>query len=305
VKQIYVSPHADDVALSCGGQITSNPRRRDDVLVLNAFTSEQDESQEPRAGALALFDSVNPERTREDRAAWESIGVECVSANFPEALLRGRFPFRIVGGGGDEKVVESLLGFFVDQARSHPGATFHFPGGFGGHVDHLACTKAAFRLLDESHVDRIVLYEDAPYCWLRFIRNSHYRELLRHVALDGESRAQAFRPDGIGLLEYLGGKAVPFPRGKKLLPVVGASLRLRNGVRALDRAPKAFRAEVSTVRLDDDLLAQKTALVNHYKTQLPMLFGSQPDEVLSRFHESASREVTIEIRKRSSTVAQP
>ena len=40
LKHIYISPHADDVALSCGGQILSNPASKEDTLVLNVFTSE-------------------------------------------------------------------------------------------------------------------------------------------------------------------------------------------------------------------------------------------------------------------------
>ena len=288
--KIYISPHSDDVALSCGGQIIADPK--DQTLVLNMFTSEGDGSAHS-----ALFDQVNSQRSREDRAAWDSIGVRCEFANLPEALLRGKFPFRLLGGGSDPGVVKSVCDVLDEYIDASPGATFFFPAGFGSHVDHLACRDAAFQLLDDGRLDRIILYEDVPYSWLRFIRRQHYRALLRTIELDRDSRAVAMRRDGVSFAAYLRGTSVPFPRGKKLFPLVQASLLFRNLLPAVG-LPTRYRGGVRTMTLGDAQMAKKRALVFEYASQLPMLFGSAPEQTLQALRESFAKEVTIEVTRR-------
>lgn len=289
MKHIYVSPHADDVALSCGGQIIANLHRKDEILVLNMFTSESGSS------GSRLFDSVNSARTAEDRSAWDHIGVETVYADLPEALLRKQFPFEIRGRVRDDKVVSDICGIIADCAPSHPDAVFHFPAGIGSHVDHLACKRAAFRLLDEGRLDRIILYEDVPYSWLRFIRDQYYKALVHDVELDAGSRTTAFRGDGESLSGYLRGKQIPFPRGKKLFPLVYLSLRARNP-KSRPTTP-TYRGRLSTVALNADQLARKKQLIDHYRTQIPMLFGDDPDKLLDRFHTTFSTEFSLEVTR--------
>ena len=155
----------------------------------------------------ALFDSVNEERTREDELAWASLGVQARYLDLPEALLRKRFPFEIFRRGDDSTVVAALCTAVGEYARSYPDAEFIFPAGFGNHLDHIACKAAAFRLLDQGGLRKIVLYEDVPYSWSKFIRHQTYKTLLRNVELDRELRALAFRPHGNRLFGYLGGAA--------------------------------------------------------------------------------------------------
>lgn len=288
--KIYISPHSDDVALSCGGRIIADPK--DETLVLNLFTSEGDGSAHS-----ALFDQVNSERTLEDRAAWDSIGVRCEFANLPEALLRRKFPFRLMGGASEPGIVRSVCAVVERFIDAHPGAAFFFPAGFGSHVDHLACRDAAFRLLDRGRLKQINLYEDVPYSWLRFIRRQHYRALLRTVEIDRDSRAVAFRGDGVSFAEYLRGKSVPFPRGKKLFPLVQASLLFRKLVPGVGRRTR-YRGVVRTMTLDDAQMATKKALVFEYASQLPMLFGSEPRQTLQALRNSFAHEVTIEVTRR-------
>ncbi|HWI87536.1 MAG TPA: PIG-L family deacetylase, partial [Sphingomonas sp.] len=172
MKHIYVSPHSDDVALSCGGQIILGAARGNDVLVLNIFRSDAEDAHSAPDGATnVLFDSINSDRTREDKAAWDSIGIEAQYANLPEALLRRKFPFSILPGRRDDGIANEIIEVLLSYIKLYPDALLYFPAGFGNHVDHLACTKAAFRLLDDNIVEKIMLYEDTPYSWLKFIRN--------------------------------------------------------------------------------------------------------------------------------------
>ena len=290
--KIYISPHSDDVALSCGGQIIADPHAEDETLVLNIFTSEGEGSAHK-----GLFDEVNSERTQEDRAAWDSIGVPCEFANIPEALLRGKFPFRLLSRDSDPGVVRSIYDAVGGLIERHPGASFVFPAGFGSHVDHLACRDAAFRLLDDRRLDRVTLYEDVPYSWLRFIRREHYKALLQTIELDRDSRPVALRRDGVSLGGYLRGTAVPFPRGKKLFPLVQASL-LSRAFLARRAASKSYRGVIRTMALDDAQMAKKEALIFQYGSQLPMLFGSEPRRALRALRESFAQEVTIEVTRR-------
>ena len=290
LKHIYISPHADDVALSCGGQILSNPARKDDTLVLNVFTSEGEVES-------ALFDSVNEERTREDKSAWASLGVQTRYLDLPEALLRKRFPFQIFRRGDDSIVVAALCEAVGEYARSYPDAEFIFPAGFGNHVDHLACKDAAFRLLDEGRLRKIVLYEDVPYSWLKFIRDETYKTLLRNVELDRQSRALASRADGNSLFGYLAHGAVPFPRGKKLFPAVYLSL-LVDSFRS-SGLHREYKGKISALPLNKDQQAAKLRLLHHYKSQLPMLFGTDTSIALQHAHALFSKELRIEIIRKA------
>lgn len=303
VKHIYVSPHADDAALSCGGRILAGGSR-DDHLVLNVFTSEDaDAVQDPKSDGAAFSDSISMDRDREDRSAWESVGIETIHARLPEALLRKKFPFAILPRKTESAVVDRLMSVLREQATTYPDAAFHFPAGFGSHIDHLLCRAAGFRLLDEGIVDRILLYEDTPYSWLKFVRRPHYAALLRRVAIDPAGRALAARSDGLGLASYLRHACVPFPRGRKLFPLVAASLTIGNTLPSSSRGPKSYAGTIRRIELDGATMRRKRDLIAHYASQIPMLFGDQPDDMLRDYSDLFRHEYAMEIRP--SAKAQP
>jgi LmbE family N-acetylglucosaminyl deacetylase len=296
VKHIYLSPHSDDVALSCGGQIIADPAREQDIMVLNIFASDPDRSQGGIREKETMF--LNADRASEDRSAWESINVATRHANLPEALLRKRFPLAILPRKGDDRIIDELHQAMLTYVRSHPGAVFHFPAGFGNHIDHLVCRTVAFRLLDEGALERIVFYEDIPYCWLRFIRLPCYRALLRDVELEHGSETHAFRHDGETMASYLGQRNVPFPKGKALFSMVYLALKIGNALRGSSVVAKRYRGRISAIRLDDATMERKNHLLYHYRSQIPLLFGDQPDEVLRSRHDAFSTETAIEISRR-------
>lgn len=298
MKHIFVSPHFDDVALSCGGRIIGTPSRCEDVLVVNIFTSEPAAADDPQEKGLALFDSLNSDRTFEDKTAWSEIEVRSLHANLPEALLRKTFPFRFFKTGCDDGIIDDIYELVADLAASNPRATFYFPAGFGSHVDHLACQRAAFRLLDEERLDRIILYEDIPYSWLKFVRKQHYKRLLQTVDLDPQDDGEIRRREGESLWTYLWQEDVPFPRGKKLFPAVYASLLVGNIFKRSKRR-RSYIGKVSSIRLDDIQMERKRTLISRYQSQIPMLFGKNPDRVLRDLRDCFSKEVTIEIARRA------
>ena len=298
VKHIYISPHSDDVALSCGGQIISNASRQDDTLILNIFTSESRYSRQGPAKMESAFrDSINEDRTKEDKSAWKSIGVRADFLNLPEAILRKKFPFAILRSKGDDTIIDDVCGALLPYVKAYPDADFYFPAGIGNHIDHLACKQAAFRLLDECVVDKINLYEDIPYSWLTFIRGQYYKILSRTVALVKSDQAIASGRGGKNILAYLMHGNIPFPRGKKLFTLIYGSLVIDNALHGSSSSPKPYSGKMRFVDLGDDNIVKKRDLIYHYKSQIPMLFGKHPDEVIRHNQHSIAREVIVEISR--------
>jgi LmbE family N-acetylglucosaminyl deacetylase len=297
VKHIYISPHADDAALSCGGEILSGAIAREDILVLNVFISEGPLAPDQAGGIDGSFSgSISGDRDAEDFAAWDSVGIETRHAWLPEALIRRQFPFALLRHKAESGVENALHAIVGSLATAHPDAAFHFPAGFGNHIDHLACRNVAFRLLDEGIVPRILLYEDVPYSWLSFVRRPYYQGLLSRIDLSPASRALACRPGGVALGAYLRQSDVPFPRGTKLFPLVAASLSIRN---AFSRSPaKAYDGTIRRIALTDRDMARKKALIFHYASQIPMLFGDEPDALLDAYRDSFWSEYQIEITRK-------
>ena len=302
VKHIYLSPHSDDVALSCGGQIIANPGRKNDVIVLNIFTSAHERlSQGSEETGSKLFDSLNSDRTTEDQLAWDSIGVSAHYLNLPESLLRGRFPFSLLSNMEERELSRDIVSALTKYKQEYPSASFYFPAGFGGHVDHLACRAAGFELLHDGILDNIILYEDIPYSWLKFIRDQSYKALLRGIEIDEVSRNRAFRPEGESILEYVTRRTVPFPRGRKLFSAVYASLIYGRMSGRIPSPGKGCQANIKIIELSYEQISQKKDLLHHYASQIPMLFGERPELLFNKHHSSLSREVIIEISKSAST----
>ena len=298
MKHIYVSPHADDVALSCGAQILANPHRRSDSLVITAFTSEQDSSKPAPTNDQARFvGSIHADRDTEDAAAWDLAGVPLRALGLPEALLRGRFPFSISRTAADYQVMAELYSVITSYMQTYTGAKFYFPAGIGRHLDHLLCRDIGIDMLEKRASAKIVFYEDAPYWWLQFLRKANYRELgSRPVTNDTTHHSPQA---GINLLQYLLQKNVPFPRGRKLFSAVYAGLLAGAGRRSAIGL-KSFYPTVTTTRFDQDILAEKRQLVCQYKSQLPMLFGEAPGDLLKIYADCFATETTIELIQRPS-----
>ncbi len=65
-EHIYLSPHLDDVALSCGGRIVKQRSKGENVLVVTVFTGDIDEYKKPKARKFKPF--INTQlRRRDDR----------------------------------------------------------------------------------------------------------------------------------------------------------------------------------------------------------------------------------------------
>ena len=189
---VYASPHLDDAALSCGGQIWEQVRAGARVLVVTVFAGA------PEVGAtLSLFAqelhaqwglaSDAPLRRREeDEEALAHVGADAAYWPYLDCIYRqtpdGRFPY-----DGEEAlfgevhpVEEGLVAELTSRLSALPlkrGGVLHVPLAVGRHVDHQIVRRAAERCGCVP-----VYYEDFPY--------AEEPQALQEALLSGPWQAQ-------------------------------------------------------------------------------------------------------------------
>jgi LmbE family N-acetylglucosaminyl deacetylase len=169
---LFVQPHFDDVAFSCGGMVALAAERGERPVVLTLFA----QGSVPGAPLTDLArelheswgqgESAIAARQEEDRAACRILGATPCWLSQADAIYRGsRYPRAIDLFAeiheDDRTVVDDLARELADAWRASKQATIHLPLGVGHHVDHQVA-----HLLGE-HLERsgaaVCYYEDLPY----------------------------------------------------------------------------------------------------------------------------------------------
>jgi LmbE family N-acetylglucosaminyl deacetylase len=170
--EIYLSPHLDDAALSCGGRIAKLARNGQKVLVVTVTAGD------PLAGPLSRLARVAhrywslPEgavgiRRAEDAEACTALGIQWLHWPLPDCIyLRDRSTGRNLYGtnaeiygpihpadAGRAAALQQLMG------RLPPAVHVLAPLAIGNHVDHQLTRLAAERTWRKS----LSYYEDYPY----------------------------------------------------------------------------------------------------------------------------------------------
>lgn len=170
---IYFSPHLDDAALSCGGQIFQRTQAGRSVLIVNIAAGDppagDDQSEFARlqhAQWQLLGDAVAARR-REDAAACRFLGADVVYWPFPDCIYRhdpatGR-PLYLSDAeifGPVDPAEGVLVGRLAQEMASLPPARQVIaPLGVGNHVDHQLTRVAA----EQTFGPALAYYEDYPY----------------------------------------------------------------------------------------------------------------------------------------------
>lgn len=168
---VYLSPHLDDAALSCGGAIAAQLAAGERVLVVTISTASP-----PPAGPFSALaqelhsnwglaaDQAVAARLVEEREAMQRLGVDYywlgrldAIYRYPEAYHTREALFS--SPAPNDPLFIDLHTFFGALRERVPGATFYAPLGVGSHVDHLL-THAASRIALGAAVR---FYEDLPY----------------------------------------------------------------------------------------------------------------------------------------------
>ncbi len=170
---IYLSPHIDDAALSCGGGIARFVGAGQSVLVVDICAGSP-----PPAGPFSPFaqqlhrqwalppDEAVQLRIKEDIQALETLGADCLLLDMLDAIYRMPVAyadndtlFGSVAAG--DTLADSLRGHLAALAARFPTAIFYAPLGVGQHVDHQATYEAAAGLALSG--TSLAFYEDFPY----------------------------------------------------------------------------------------------------------------------------------------------
>jgi LmbE family N-acetylglucosaminyl deacetylase len=170
-RHIYLSPHLDDAALSCGGGIAAQRAAGERVLVVTCCTGApaadmqfSDLAQEfHRKWGLAPAEVV-AERLREERRALELLDADSYWVGLFDAIYRYPQAYNTRGSlfntpAPDDPLLPALRRLIADLRERAPDATFYAPLGVGSHVDHLITHSAARMVVG----DALSFYEDLPY----------------------------------------------------------------------------------------------------------------------------------------------
>jgi LmbE family N-acetylglucosaminyl deacetylase len=198
VTHVFVSPHPDDAALSCGGLIARLRDRGEPVTILTVYSGAgtlarltpyqrlalgfgsrkkwqpgddavlaeaAPANASAAAGVAPTPEQVMAVRRAEDESFVRFVGASVVFLNLPDAVLRGyEGDVELLGEPrpDDPAPIEQLRAALAGLA---PDALY-VPFAIGGHVDHRGARRAAMALLAEPgspYLDRALFYEDFPY----------------------------------------------------------------------------------------------------------------------------------------------
>ncbi len=170
-QHLFVAPHPDDAALSCGGQIAGLVDQGARVLVITLCAGDP-----PRGAPLSPFarylhrewglgDEPMRLRRAEDARALRILGCDGLQLDQLDA------PYRVarygIGDGWrgevdpDDPLIPASLAILSQLHVQQPDARIYVPLGVGNHVDHQILCEAGRRLHDAGAT--VVWYEDAPY----------------------------------------------------------------------------------------------------------------------------------------------
>ncbi|MGD0018757.1 MAG: PIG-L family deacetylase [Candidatus Limnocylindrales bacterium] len=203
VTHLFVAPHPDDVALSCGGLVARLRKRGESVGIATVYSGAGSRAEltpyqrqalgfGERRGSLAPAD-VMRERAAEDAAYAVTVGARLFRADEPDAVFRGyEGEDQLMGPPRpDDLPPYKCLEAALDSLRP---AVAYLPLAVGGHVDHRLVHQAGIIVLGGGRYPhggippkrhcQLVFYEDLPYA---AVAEFHSLEQLRPDQLAGLS----------------------------------------------------------------------------------------------------------------------
>ncbi len=172
---IYISPHLDDVPLSCGGTICGQKAQGLTILVVTLFAGEPQLPFSPFAQSVhrtwhAPEDRPYQVRKEEERIAMAMLGVDYLWLDWFEILYRDpelseasdlfSEPDTLAVHPGDVSLFATLCSWLADVSRTYSRVQMVVPLGLGLHRDHRLVFQAALNVLDRHH---LLFFEDFPY----------------------------------------------------------------------------------------------------------------------------------------------
>lgn len=171
---LFLAPHFDDVALSCGGEVARVVAAGETAAIVTVFAAAPPPEMPltPYArwhldawGVTSVAEALETRRA-EDRAAAAVLGASLellpfVDGAFREGRYRSWDKLRTHLAPADTTLPAAIADALVARDLIGPGTLVTGPLAIGRHVDHQA-VWAAMRLL-AAHGARVRGYEDYPY----------------------------------------------------------------------------------------------------------------------------------------------
>ncbi|MCC7353615.1 MAG: PIG-L family deacetylase [Anaerolineae bacterium] len=178
---LFLSPHLDDVALSCGGRVRQLAEGAEEVCVLTIMCGmAPDDNLSPFARDHHLRwgrpqDMVAAHRLRleEDACAMAALGARGEYLDWPDAIYRGqgnrRRQWFYTSNAtlfaplhpAEEPLVARLARDLQKRLGAKRRSVVYAPLAVGSHVDHQLVRGAALRLHERGYA--ILFYEELPY----------------------------------------------------------------------------------------------------------------------------------------------
>lgn len=181
-KTLFISPHLDDVVLSCGGCVHKEINELDSVVtVVTIFTGlpEPDtlsEAAKEFHNSINLGDNAISVRRSEDIEAASFLNFKTLHLGFLESQYRQN-----PNGSHRYKCLLEIFKAYVDEEKDTLDQVTHalknvitaskwkrifIPLGNGNHIDHLITRRAVENISQEcGFFNHITYYEDMPYSY--------------------------------------------------------------------------------------------------------------------------------------------
>ena len=206
-KNIYFSPHLDDVVFSCAGTMHAQTSRAESVTVVTIFSGT------PRKDSLSALARMRHEtmwpdtgdviaaRRLEDQKSLSFLGVQHQRWDYLECIYRC--------SSDGKPLYESLKDIYrdvpdkelplqheiLDKCRALVGpettekSRLFFPMSIGNHMDHRMIFNVGKAMAQDGH--SVLFYEDVPYAW----NKKSWKELLGYPHREQEWKAHVFASD--------------------------------------------------------------------------------------------------------------
>ncbi|MEN8905017.1 MAG: PIG-L family deacetylase [Clostridiales bacterium] len=178
-KNLFISPHLDDVVLSCGEYLKKLSNEGENITVMTIFSGFPEPASFSKIAReyhakCKVYDDVIFKRKEEDIFAMEYYGADYIHLDFFEALYRldkyGNHRFKNVSDIFNKNVlaendtVSEIKEKICNTIDFNLIKCIYIPLCLGNHIDHILTSKAVIQLLNEECNDiEVYYYEDVPY----------------------------------------------------------------------------------------------------------------------------------------------
>jgi LmbE family N-acetylglucosaminyl deacetylase len=180
-KNIFISPHLDDVVLSCGEYLKKLSKTNENITVLTVFAGSQDPSlfsdiAKKYHKKCGLDDDAVYSRREEDKNAMRYFNCKYIHLDILEILYRmDKFNKHKCKSEkdifnrdikGESDTIKKIIEEFENNITINEYDNVYLPLSLGNHIDHVLTTYVMTKYLEENFKNlNIFYYEDVPYTY--------------------------------------------------------------------------------------------------------------------------------------------